>query len=83
MRGSGRMSTAANGVSSVCSAPAVRAEKPQRGASGVPFMKRMTSWSAIASEMASRSGFSLMGHSALVVRDRAWIGPPISAPKTA
>ena len=52
MRGSGRMSTAANGVPSASSACTVRAEKPQRGASGVPFMKRMTSLSAIASWIA-------------------------------
>ena len=48
MRGSGRMSTAANGVPSASSAATVRAEKPQRGASGVPFMKRMTSLPEIA-----------------------------------
>ena len=54
------------------------------GCSGVPFMKRMTSWSAIASWMASRTGFSDIGvYSALVSRERAWMGPPISAPNTA
>ena len=56
MRGSGRMSTAANGVSSACRAATVRAEKPQAGASGVPFMKRITLCSAIASAIASRIG---------------------------
>ena len=56
MRGSGRMSTAANGVSSDCSTATVRAEKPQAGASGVPFMNRITLCSAIASAIASRIG---------------------------
>ena len=42
MRGSGRMSTAAKRVSSACSARDRRAEKPHAGASGVPFMKRIT-----------------------------------------
>ena len=46
------MSTAAN-VPTASSAATVRAEKPQRGASGVPFMKRMTSFSAIASWIAA------------------------------
>src|SRR4051812_32304934 len=58
MRGSGRMSTAANGVSSDCSAATVRAEKPQAGASGVPFMNRITLCSEIASEIASRIGLA-------------------------
>jgi len=60
MRGSGSTSTAANGVSSDWSAAAVRAEKPHIGCSGVPFMKRMTSFSSIACLIASRSGLSLM-----------------------
>jgi hypothetical protein len=60
MRGSGRMSTAANGAPSACRAPAVRAEKPQAGASGVPFMKRMTGLSSIADWIASRMGLSDM-----------------------
>src|SRR4051795_6557964 len=60
IRGSGRMSTAAYSVPSASSAADVRAEKPHIGCSGVPFMKRMISWSAIASWMASRTGFSLM-----------------------
>src|SRR3954454_12395607 len=59
MRGSGRMSTAANGTSSACSAADARAEKPHAGASGTPFMKRITSLSRIASAIASRRGFSL------------------------
>src|SRR3954470_14769610 len=59
MRGSGRTSTAANGTSSDCSAADARAEKPHAGASGTPFMKRMTSLSRIASAIASRRGFSL------------------------
>src|SRR5690348_8977322 len=54
MRGSGRMSTAANSVPTASSVATVRAENPQRGASGVPFMKRMTSFSAMASWIASR-----------------------------
>jgi hypothetical protein len=53
MRGSGSTSTAANGAPSVSSAATVRAEKPQRGASGVPFMNRRTSFSAIASLIAA------------------------------
>src|SRR5436305_6808438 len=58
MRGSGRMSTAAKPTFRDCSAAAARAEKPQAGASGTPFMKRMTSLSRIASAIASRRGFS-------------------------
>src|SRR5271165_3923049 len=54
MRGSGRTSTAANGVSSDCRTATVRAEKPQAGASGVPFMNRITSCSSIAWAIASR-----------------------------
>src|SRR3954447_18025476 len=60
MRGSGRTSTAAYGLPSASSAAAVRAEKPHIGCSGVPFMKRMTSCSPIASVMASRMGFSVV-----------------------
>src|SRR3954454_23888554 len=60
MRGSGRTSTAAYGLPSASSAAAVRAEKPHIGRSGVPFMKRMTSCSEIASPMASRISFSLV-----------------------
>src|SRR3954451_5540877 len=60
MRGSGRMSTAAKGASSACRAATVRALKPHAGASGVPFMKRMISFSRMASSMASRRGFSDM-----------------------
>ena len=48
MRGSGRMSTAANGAPSDSSAATVRAEKPHAGCSGVPFMNRITSCSPIA-----------------------------------
>src|SRR5580692_11214071 len=56
MRGSGSTSTAANGTSSSCSAATVRAEKPHAGASGVPFMNRITLCSEIASVIASRIG---------------------------
>src|SRR5205823_5046967 len=56
MRGSGRMSTAANGASSACRAADVRALKPHIGWSGVPFMKRMTRLEPIASAIASRIG---------------------------
>ncbi len=56
IRGSGRTSTAANGVSSACRAATVRAEKPHAGASGVPFMNRITLCSAIASRIASAIG---------------------------
>src|SRR4051795_7668456 len=59
MRGSGRMSTAANGAPVACSAWTVRMENPHAGISGVPFMKRMTSLSRIASAIASRRGFSV------------------------
>src|SRR3954447_21854657 len=59
MRGSGRTSTAANGTSSAWSADEARAEKPHAGASGTPFMNRITSLSRIASAIASRRGFSL------------------------
>src|SRR3954453_10743388 len=59
MRGSGRMSTAAKPTLSDCSAAAARAEKPHAGASGTPFMKRMTSFSRIASAIASRRGCSV------------------------
>ena len=86
MRGSGRMSTAANSLPTASRAATVRAEKPHAGRSGVPFMKRITSWSRIASAIASRMGFSVAlahAHSARVSRDSAWIGPPMSGPNTA
>src|SRR3954451_12725151 len=60
IRGSGRTSTAAYGLPSASSAAAVRAEKPHIGRSGVPFMKRITSCSPIASVMAARMGFSVV-----------------------
>ena len=56
IRGSGRMSTAAKDAPSESRYCTVRAENPQRGCSGVPFMKRITSCSPIASVMASRMG---------------------------
>src|SRR3954451_20583488 len=59
IRGSGSTSTAANGTFSACRHAVARAEKPQAGASGTPFMKRMTSLSRIASAIASRRGFSV------------------------
>src|SRR3954471_24972950 len=59
IRGSGSTSTAANGTSSACRHAVARAEKPQAGASGTPFIKRMTSLSRIASAIASRRGFSV------------------------
>ena len=59
MRGSGSTSTAANGAPSASSAATERAEKPHIGCSGVPFMKRMTSFSLIAPAIASRSGLSV------------------------
>src|SRR3954451_17402983 len=52
------MSTAAYGAPRASSAAAVRALNPQAGASGVPFMKRMTGCSLMAPWMASRMGFS-------------------------
>ena len=54
MRGSGRMSSAAYCTPSALSAPAVRAEKPQAGWSGVPFMNSITRFSSIACSMKSR-----------------------------
>src|SRR4051812_2935495 len=56
MRGSGSTSTAAKPTLSACRAAVARAEKPQAGASGTPFMKRITSLSRIASAIASRRG---------------------------
>src|SRR5882724_4812243 len=63
MRGSGRMSTAANGAPTLCRQLTARAEKPQAGASGFPFMNRIKVFSSIAFWMASRSSFSLTGSS--------------------
>ena len=60
------MLTAANGWSSASSIATVRAEKPHAGASGVPFMNRITGFSEIALWSASRIGL-------LVV---SLIGPP-------
>ena len=57
-----------------------------RGRSGVPFMKRITSWSRIASAIASRMGFSVVS---LMVTPLAFRGTArgsarrCSAPKTA
>src|SRR5436190_8739712 len=53
MRGSGSTSTAAKRAPEDCSAATVRAENPHAGASGVPFIKRITRCSAIASAIAS------------------------------
>ena len=62
----------------------MRAVKPHIGCSGRPFMKRMTSCSEIALEISSRMGLVVLTvYSALVTRDRAWMGPPISVPNTA
>src|SRR5215211_5224185 len=68
MRGSGRMSTAANGAPVAWIAATVRAEKPHAGISGVPFMKRMTRFSRIASAMASRRGFSVCSDMRMLLR---------------
>ena len=47
-------------------------------------MKRMTSCSEIALEISSRMGLVVLTvYSALVTRDRAWMGPPMSVPNTA
>ena len=59
IRGSGRMSTAAKRAPSDCRMATVRAEKPHAGASGLPFMNRITGFSSIASWMASRSGLAV------------------------
>src|SRR5215207_1719048 len=71
MRGSGSTSTAANDASSVWRAPAVRAEKPHIGCSGVPFMKRITGFDLIASSIASRRGFCV---SSLTVESSLGLG---------
>ena len=70
MRGSGRMSTAANGAPSDCSIATVRAENPQAGASGVPFMNRITGFSEIALWIASRIGLVLSS----VMLPHSWRG---------
>ena len=54
MRGSGRMSSAAYCTPSALRAPAVRAEKPHAGWSGVPFMNSITRFSSIACWMKLR-----------------------------
>ncbi len=54
MRGSGRMSSAAYWTPSALSAPAVRAEKPQAGWLGTPFMKSITLFSLMAFSMKER-----------------------------
>src|SRR6202020_1140124 len=71
IRGSGRMSTAAKRAPIDCRIATVRAEKPHAGASGVPFINRITGFSPIASWIASRIGFE------------GWslIGPPLELAK--
>ena len=44
-----RMSKCPNGVPLFCRALTTRELKPQRGASGVPFMRSMTGWLLISS----------------------------------
>ena len=44
-----RMSKCPNGVSLFCRALTTRELKPQRGESGVPFMRSMTGWLLISS----------------------------------
>src|SRR4051794_41775713 len=61
MRGSGSTSTAAKGAPADCSAATVRAEKPQAGASGLPFMNRITRCSAIACAIAARTSLLSSG----------------------
>ena len=71
----------------------MRAENPQAGASGVPFMNRITGFAEIALRISSRRGFVLSSvmrfifrsggrHSALVWIDRAWMRSPTSLPNT-
>ena len=67
----------------------MRAEKPHAGASGLPFMNRITGFSEIASWIASRIGLVVcVAHRAssvsevLVWIDRAWMRSPSSAPNT-
>ena len=84
MRGSGRMSSAAYWTPSALSAPAVRAENPQAGCWGVPFMKSITGFSSMALEMKSRISSSVTGvppGGVDVLIESAWIGPPTSSPK--
>ena len=54
----------------------MRAEKPHIGWSGVPFMKRITGFSAIACAMASRIGLELLAHGVSVF---SWQGVDLAA----
>ena len=64
----------------------MRAEKPQRGMSGVPFMNSITRSSLIARLISSRICSLVMVSplraSKLVFSESAWIGPPISPSNT-
>ena len=71
------MSTAANSLPTASSAATVRAENPHAGRSGVPFMKRITSWSRIASAIASRMGFSVVS---LMLTPLAFEGQRVDRP---
>ena len=87
MRGSGRMSTAAKRASSACSAATVRVENPHAGASGRPLHEEddLVLLDRLGDRLADRVGLadrSCAPHWLRVVNDRAWMGPPISSPKT-
>ena len=88
IRGSGRMSTAANGWSTDLRIATVRAEKPHAGWFGVPFMNRITWFSSIAVWIASRRGLLVVAHEAASVSEalvwiaNAWMRPPSSSPNT-
>ena len=65
----------------------MRAEKPQRGMSGVPFMNSITRSSLIARLISSRICFVCHRGSPSELRswfssESAWIGPPISPSNT-
>ena len=83
MRGSGRMSTAANGASSACSAATVRAEKPHVGLLGRALHEEdhAVVGDRLGDRVADRVG-GLLAHGTWVLRDNAWMGPPISPPNT-
>ena len=79
------MSSAAYFTPSAFSAPDVRAENPQAGWWGVPFMKSITLFSLIAFSMKPRISSFVMRASPAgveVLIESAWIGPPTSSPNT-
>ena len=82
------MSIAPNSASASRSASTVRWEKPQTGASGVPFMKSMTrllamAWSIASAIWASVTMFMASSAAVTVFIDSAWIEPSSSMSCTA